>query len=152
MGRKLFFLSSAVAAALFLSGCSPAPEPEKKAEAKKEPAKPPEAVAARAVFFDMYKTARTWAPDALILQVKNGEVPNIENKDGKAGLWTATFVSRTKKEARNFTWAVAPGDGDVRKGLNISDSLPWGGDTTASKSFSTSEFAVDSFRITSHGI
>ena len=109
-------------ATLVLSACSEAPPPAAKVEteAKKEPAKAPEAVPAQLAFYEMYKPARTWATDLLALSVTSGEVPNIKNEGGKAGLWTAIFVSPSRKEARSFTYAVAD-NGDIRKGVNIRD-------------------------------
>ena len=92
----------------------------------------------------MYKPARTWATDLLALSVASGEVPTIKNEGGKAGMWTAVFVSPSRKEARSFTYAVTDNGPDVRKGVNISNVLSWGGATPTSKPFSNSEFAVDS--------
>ena len=111
---------------------------------KKEPAKAPEAIAAQRAFYEMYKSARTWATDLLTLSVTSGEVPNIKNEDGKAGLWTVVFVSPSRREARRFTYAVADSGEDIHKGVNVSNALGWGGATPASKPFSNSEFAVDS--------
>ncbi len=132
-------------ATLALSACSEAPQPAAKVEteAKKEPAKAPEAVPAQLAFYEMYKPARTWATDLLALSVASGEVPNIKNEGGKAGLWTTVFVSPSRKEARSFTYAVAD-NGDIRKGVNVSNALPWSGATPTSKPFSNSEFVVDS--------
>jgi hypothetical protein len=132
-------------ATLALSACSEAPQPAAKVEteAKKEPAKAPEAVPAQLAFYETYKPARTWATDLLALSVASGEVPNIKNEGGKAGLWTTVFVSPSRKEARSFTYAVAD-NGDIRKGVNVSNALPWSGATPTSKPFSNSEFVVDS--------
>jgi len=133
-------------ALLALSPCSQAPKPAAKAEGegKKAPVQAPEAVSAQLAFYEAYKPARTWATDLLALSVVSGEVPGINNECGKAGLWTVTFVSPSRKEARIFTYAVANASADIRKGVNISDALPWGGATKTSKPFSNSEFAVDS--------
>jgi hypothetical protein len=144
MNKKILLSATAMVASLLLSGCSEAPTPAKvETEAKKEPAKAPEAVTAQLAFYEMYKPARTWATDPLALSVTSGEVPNIKNEGGKAGLWTAIFVSPSRREARSFTYAVVD-NGDIRKGVNISNALPWGGATKESKPFSNSEFAVDS--------
>jgi hypothetical protein len=146
MGRKVFSIVTAAAAAILLSSCSQAPPPAPKAEteAKKEPAKAPEAIAAHTAYFEMYKSARAWAPDLLALTVKSGEVQDVKNEGGKAGMWTAIFVSPSRKEARTFTYAVAPSGADIRKGINISDKQTWGGATPASKAFVNSEFVIDS--------
>ena len=145
MDNKILFAATVVAAALVFPACSKAPETTAKVEteAKKEEG-PPEAVTAQRAFYEMYKPARTWATDLLALSVVGGEVTGVKNEDGKAGLWTAVFVSPSRKEARSFTYAVADSGPDIRKGVNISGALPWGGATAASKPFSNSEFSVDS--------
>src|ERR1035438_4590911 len=106
MNKKVLFAATAVVATLVLSACSEAPKPVAKVEteAKKEPAKAPEAVTAQRAFYEMYKPARAWATDLLALSVVDGEVPNVKNEDGKAGLWTAIFVSPSRREARSFTY------------------------------------------------
>jgi hypothetical protein len=145
MHKKVLLTATAMVAALVLSACSEAPKTTAKieTEVKKEPAKAPEAVTAQRAFYEMYKPARTWATDLLALSVISGEVPNIKNADGKAGLWTAVFVSPSRREARSFTYAVVE-NGDIRKGINIGNVLSWGGATKTSKPFTSSEFAVDS--------
>ena len=145
MNQKVLLSATVIVATLALSACSEAPQPAAKVEteAKKEPAKAPEAVPAQLAFYETYKPARTWATDLLALSVASGEVPNIKNEGGKAGLWTTVFVSPSRKEARSFTYAVAD-NGDIRKGVNVSNALPWNGATPTSKPFSNSEFVVDS--------
>ena len=147
MDRKVLWIPVVMAAALVLSACSEAPKataPVVKAEVKKEPAKAPEAITAQRAFYEVYKPARSWAADLLALSVVSGEVPNIKNEGGKAGLWTIIFVSASRKEARSFTYAVVDGGPDIPKGISVSGALPWGGATPASKPFANSEFAVDS--------
>src|SRR6266508_2238773 len=146
MNKQVWLTATAVIAALALSACSEAPKPAAKVEteAKKEPAKAPEAVTAQRAFYELYKPARAWATDLLALSVTSGEVPEIKNGDGKAGLWTVVFVSPSRKEARKFSYAVVDSGADIRKGVNVSGAPPWGGATPTSKPFSNSEFAVDS--------
>jgi hypothetical protein len=132
-------------AALLLPACSEAPKPAAKdTEAKTEPVKPPEAMSARSAFFEVYKTARSWTTDLLALSVTSGEVPNIENKDGKAGLWTVVFVSQSLRQARKFTWAAADSGADIRKGVNVDNAMDWAGATPTSMPFAATEFMVDS--------
>jgi hypothetical protein len=145
MNNKVLLTATAMVAALVLSACSEAPKATAKVETevKKEPAKAPEAVTAQRAFYEMYKPARTWATDLLALSVTSGEVPNIKNEDGKAGLWTVVFVSPSRREARSITYAVVE-SGATPKGVNVGPVLPWGGATKTSKPFSSSEFTVDS--------
>jgi hypothetical protein len=146
MNNKILLTATAMVAALVLSACSEAPKPTTQVatEAKKEPEKAPEAVTAQRAYYELYKPARAWAADLLALSVVSGEVPNIKNEGGKAGLWTAIFVSPSRKEARSFTYAVTNSGGEFRKGVNVSNTLLWTGATKTSKPFSNHEFAVDS--------
>ena len=146
MNKRVLFTATVMVATLVLSACSEAPKTAAKVEteAKKEPAKAAEAVTAQRAFYEMFKPARAWATDLLALSVTSGEVPSIKNEDGKAGLWTVIFVSPSRKEARSFTYAVVDSGADIRKGVNVSGALVWGGATPTSKPFSNSEFAVDS--------
>jgi hypothetical protein len=146
MNKKVLLAVVAAIATFGLSACSSAPKPAVKveSEATKEPAKAPEAVTAQRAFYEMYKSARAWATDLLALNVTSGEIPEIKNEGGKAGLWKATFVSPSLKQGRVFTYAVVNSGTDVRKGVSVGDALPWFGSTPASKAFSNSEFMVDS--------
>jgi hypothetical protein len=93
----------------------------------------------------MSKLARAWAPDFLALSLASGDMPGIVNEGGKAGMWTAVFVSPSRKEARKMTYYAADSaEGDIHRGVSVGNTLPWGGATTTSKPFSNSEFAVDS--------
>src|SRR5450759_3622063 len=108
MINKVLLTATVMAATLVLSACSGGSKTVAKVETetKKEPAKAPEAITAQRAFYETYKPARAWATDLLALSVTSGEVPNIKNEDGKAGMWTAIFVSPSRKEARRFTYAV----------------------------------------------
>uniref|UniRef100_Q01TJ3 Lipoprotein n=1 Tax=Solibacter usitatus (strain Ellin6076) TaxID=234267 RepID=Q01TJ3_SOLUE len=146
MKNQVLLTATVITATLVLSACSEGPKTIAKVEteAKKEPAKVPEAITAQRAFDETYKPARAWATDLLALSVTSGEVPDIKNEDGKAGLWTVIFVSPSRKEARSFTYAVVDSGEDIQKGVNVSNALRWDGATPTSKPFSNSEFAVDS--------
>jgi len=94
-----------IAAVAFLGACSetPAPVDTKAAEAKKEPAKPPEPVAGQTAFYEMYKPARQWATDVQPLSLASNDVPGKKMEGGKAWMWTAVFVSPSKREARTLS-------------------------------------------------
>ncbi len=149
MDKQLFLRAvAAVTAALFLTACSEAPRPAetKKAEAPAEaaPAGPPEAVAGRTAFFEMYKPARTWATDLLPLTLASGEVPGIKNEGGKAGMWTAVFVSPSRGEARTFVYAVADQGSDIHRGVSARGAQSWSGPTPQSRPFQITEFSINS--------
>jgi hypothetical protein len=149
MDKQLFLrAATALAAALLLTACSEAPKPaeSKRAEApaKTEPTGPPEAVDGSTAFYEMYKPARTWATDLLPLTLTSGEVPGIKNEDGKAGMWTAVFVSPSRGEARTFVYAVADHGSDIHKGVSARGAQAWSGATPQSRPFQITEFSVNS--------
>lgn len=133
-----------VAAIAMLTGCTEAPTGSAKEPVAKAPAGPPEPIAAQSAFFEMYKPARTWAPDLLPLTLASGEIPEVKNVDGKAGRWTVVFVSPSKHEARTFVYSVADSGTDVRKGVNMGGSQPWSGPTAKSRTFQVTEFLTNS--------
>jgi len=94
-----------------LSGCS---DPPKKAAEPEKPAKP---VTGRYAFFQMYGSARLWAPDVQGLRLSSITLPQVKNEPGKYGAWEATFVSPEKQMSRTFTYSVIEGEGNLHKGI-----------------------------------
>jgi hypothetical protein len=92
----------------------------------------------------MYKPARAWASDLLPLSLANGEVPGIKNEAGKAAMWTAVFVSPSRREARTFSYAVVDQGAAIHKGITVGGAEPWSGPTSKSAPFQTTEFVADS--------
>lgn len=146
------FLKAAVftVAVLGLTSCSS--EPAKTTEAKTDttdaakstPAGPPQPVAAKMAFYEMYTPAYKWAPDMLPLSLKSSEVAGVKNSEGKAGVWIAVFGSAALKQARTYTYSVADQLPTITKGVKAEDPEPWGGPTTAAQTFQTSDFMTDS--------
>ncbi|HLJ14473.1 MAG TPA: hypothetical protein VKV15_08260 [Bryobacteraceae bacterium] len=140
--------AAVIFAVLVLTACSQAPQPSA-TEAKtgpetKEAAGPPVPVSAKTAFWEMYKLAHSWTTDILPLSLVSKEVPGVENGDGKAGMWTATFVSPSRHEARVFSYSVVSVAPDVFKGVNANRPVPWSGPTRQAMPFRTADFTVDS--------
>jgi len=148
MEKQFLRAVAALAAALFLTGCSEAPKPAEsksaEAPAKAEPTGPPEAVDGGTAFYEMYKPARAWAPDLLPLTLASGEIPGIKNEDGKAGMWSAVFVSPSLGEARTFVYAVADHGSDIHKGVSARGAQAWSGATPQSRPFQITELSIKS--------
>jgi hypothetical protein len=148
MHKKILIAATAVVAVVAMTACSEAPTPTeiKKAgvEIKQEPAKPPEPVAAQTAFYEMYKPARAWAPDLLVLSLLGNEVPSMKSVDGKFPMWTAVFVSPSRREARTFTYSVVDDGITVHKGVDAGGAQAWTGATPKSTPFQTTGFVVDS--------
>jgi hypothetical protein len=104
----------------------------------------PEAVSAKTAFWEMYKMAHTWASDLVPLKVESKTVAGTRAGGGKYVMWSATFGSRSRHEARVFTYSSIAKAPDIRKGVTVGNPLPWPGPTSDALPFDTSDFAVDS--------
>lgn len=148
MNKNFLKVCFALALGMTLAACSSEPakttEAKTETEAPKKPAGPPEPVLAKDAFYEMYTPAHAWAADLLPISLKSGEVQGVKNADGKAGLWTAVFVSPSLRMARTYTYAVADELPTVTKGVKAEGTEPWGGPTAAVNTFQTSDFMIDS--------
>jgi hypothetical protein len=108
-----------------------------KPEVNQESPKVAGPVDAQAAFYEMYKPARGWASDVLPLMLASGDAPNIKNKDGKFGKWTAVFVSPRRREARTFTYTAG-------QAVAAGGAATWSGPTAQSRPFQLIEFTVSS--------
>jgi hypothetical protein len=132
-----------VVSILALTSCGVTPEPSKTDTAKSSAA-PQEPIPAKNAFLEMYKSARAWAPDLVPLAVESKVVPDVKNEAGKAAMWSATFGSASKHEARVFSYSVAAHPPDIYKGVTVGNSRPWGGPVPAALPFDSADFNVDS--------
>jgi hypothetical protein len=96
--------------ALFLSACSEAPK------AAKEPEKPAEPVGAQYAFHQMFLTARTWAPDLLVMRMRDVPITSVKPEGGKRAAWEVTVVSPSKGRARTYMYSVVE-EGNIHKGV-----------------------------------
>ncbi len=145
---KTFWKAVFVVAAIGLAACSSEPakttSPDADTAAKQVPAGPPQPIAAKAAFWEMYTPAHAWAADLVPISLKSGEVAGVKNADGKAGVWTAIFGSPSKRAARTYVYAVADQLPDIAKGVKAVPADSWAGPTPAVMTFQTSDFTIDS--------
>lgn len=144
MDKLLLKTAIAVAAVLAMTACSEAPTTETKtAEAPKEPPAPTEPVAAKTAFYEMYRPARTWSTDVLVLSLTSNDVEGFKNTEGKAAMWTAVFVSPSRNEARTATYSIVD-HGTTHKGVTMEGSERWSGPTPKSQPFPVTDFQINS--------
>jgi hypothetical protein len=98
---------------LFLLSCS---DPVKEAAAKKA-AEKPEPVTGRTAIYRMYSVARTWAMDAQPIELQSYNLQQVKSSGGKAGAWTAVWVSPAQGKARPYTYSVAEAEGNLHEGV-----------------------------------
>jgi hypothetical protein len=147
MVKRLLNAGLFLAAALGIVACSEAPkttEVKTKAETVAEPAQPLGPVTAKTAYYEMFKPARAWAADFLLLSLAAGEVPGVKSEAGRFPVWTAVFVSPARREARTFTYSVVDREPTFQKGVHMDLAQTWSGATPQSRPFQASEFAVDS--------
>jgi hypothetical protein len=101
---------SALLAALLLAGCG---EPPKKAEGEK----PEEPVTGLHALYQMFGSARAWAPDVQVLHLTSLHLSGTPTRPGKAAGWQATFVSPSLQQARAYTFSVVEVSVSLRKGI-----------------------------------
>jgi hypothetical protein len=140
-----FKAAAALVCVLFLASCSQTPQASPKGEAEAaKPAAPGGPVSGKTAFWEMYKSAHAWATDLVPLTLESKTVAGVKNESGKAAMWTATFGSPRKHEARTFTYAVAAQPPDIARGVSVGRALSWSGPTQSALPFDTSDFSVDS--------
>lgn len=132
---------------LQLAACSEGSKPSTQTKSEtetKQTAGPSEPVTAKTAFWDMHKLAHSWTPDILLLGLASKSVPGVKNDQGKAAMWTATFASPSRRQARIFTYSIVEHLPDIRKGVDVARPIAWAGPTREALPFQTSEFVVDS--------
>jgi hypothetical protein len=143
--KNILFGSIVIAVVLGLAGCSePVKTAPATAEAKKEPAGPPEPVTAKTAFWAIYKPAHAWAADLQLISVTAGDVAGVKNADGKAGLWTIVIASPSLRQAQTYTYAAADQLPGIVKGIKLASTVPWAGPTSQVMAIPVPEFSIDS--------
>jgi hypothetical protein len=135
--------AAVVFAILLTSACSEAPKPASKTapEAAAAPAVP---ISGKDAFWKMYESAFTWSRDLVPLTLQSKELSGVKNEAGKAGQWTVTFVSPSRREAMILTYSVAALGSDIKKGVTMGHASPWNGPTKYVIPFDSSDLSVDS--------
>ena len=126
-------------AVLLLAACSQAPKDE--SDQKAFPSNP---VSGKTAFWELYRSAHSWAADLMPLKLESKTAPGVKNEGGNAAIWVGTFGSTSKHQAIVITYAVAPSPPDITKGMNVGHPIPWAGPTQDALSFQTSDLSTDS--------
>lgn len=124
--------------ALVLGGCSGQPE-----NTEKKAAKAADPVTGQTALFRMYQVARSWAPDAKVLQMNSMHLTELPDVHGKAGAWQATFVSETRSEARVYTFSVIETEPNLHEGVFPSRPESWAGPGSGNKPFLIAGVKID---------
>jgi hypothetical protein len=136
---KLSLTAFAAASLLLACGCSEAPQ-----QAEKKQTAPPEPMKGRSALYQMYNTARGWAPDVQVLQLHSINLPDVKRERGKAAAWEASFVSQQLGRKRSYTYSVIEAEGNLHKGVFAGLEETWLGPRGAAKPFLIAALKTDS--------
>ena len=117
---------------MLMAGCSS--ESSKPAESEKPQPKAPEYVTGRTAFQRLYVAAHGWARDAQPYRLQSQITADAKGKDGKSGVWRASFASPSQRSAKPYVWSgtdaadapsrgVSPGAEDVYSPSNSSTTV-----------------------------
>lgn len=144
MLRRLILVAS-LAVVFSLASCSDtSPSASDKAASSTAVSTPSAPISGKTAFWEMYKSAHSWASDLVPLTLESKSVPGLKNEAGKAAMWSATFGSPSRHAARVFTYSITQKPPDIYKGVTVGNSLPWNGPIPDVMPFDTSDIAVDS--------
>jgi len=144
MVQKLLLAFCLVTISVLISCTDAAPPADKTSSGSSSTAAPAGPVSGKTAFWELYKSAHSWAADLQPLKLESKSIPGMKNDAGKAAMWSATFGSLGKHEARVFTYAVASHAPDIYKGVTVGQPLPWNGPSPDAQTFASVDFAVDS--------
>src|SRR5215831_7754731 len=143
MLMRTYLKAAVVVVILVLTSCSPETSKKSEESAAKPPA-PQGPISAKTAFWEMYRSAHSWAADVAPLSLESKEVPGIKNADGKAAMWSATFGSPNLRQFRTYSYAIADHKPEIVQGIMIGNAQPWGGPRNEALTFDTSDLVVDS--------
>jgi hypothetical protein len=139
--------TATLALVFFLCSCSKTPTPPVSQGDAGKSSVAGEPVSGKTAFWEMHKAAHAWATDRVALSLESKTVPGVKNEPGKAAMWTATFGSPRKQEARTYTYSVAARAPDIIKGVkgvSVGGAISWSGPTHEALTIDTADFSVDS--------
>lgn len=141
---RKFASAAAMAGVLLLAGCGDEPKPaEAKKEVKKKPAIPEGNITALTAYYEVYKAARTLAPDLQTASIQAQEVDGVKSEEGKYSQWKIVFVSASTQTAWTFVYSTVE-QGTILRGINNQGTARYGGARQDATPFSNSDFSVDS--------
>jgi len=141
--RKLALLL----AVAMLAGCSSEPkkaeEGGKPAPQAKQPAAP-ELQTGRTAFYEMYRVARTWAPDVKPFRLQSSPTKDAPGTEGKAEVWHAWFASPSRHGVKPYTWSGGTGENLPEKGVSFGPEDTYNPNNTSTQVFDPNFLKSDS--------
>ncbi|MGH9504103.1 MAG: hypothetical protein ACRD20_14725 [Terriglobales bacterium] len=132
-------LPMAMLALVMMTGCSS--EPPKQMPAEKPQPKPAEFVTGRVAFQQLYIAARGWARDAQPYRLESMTTDDSKGKEGKSGIWRASFASPMQHGVKAYTWS---GEIASDRGINPGTEDTYNPTNTSTQIFDVAFLKVDS--------
>ncbi len=140
---RTFTTAAFTASLLLLAGCGEEPKHEEAKKVVKKPAVPEGPISALTAYYEVFKVARTLAPDLQTASIAGKDVAGQKSGEGKYVQWAITFVSVSKQTAYQFVYSTIE-EGNILKGINNQGSLRWGGASQNATPFTNQDFSIDS--------
>ena len=132
-------LLMAMLAVLLMTGCTSQPTTPTPAE-KPQP-KPAEFVTGRVAFQKLMIAARGWARDAQPYRLESMITDDAKGKEGKSGVWRASFASPMQRGVKAYTWS---GEATSDRGINPGTEDTYSPTNTSTQIFDVAFLKVDS--------
>ena len=97
----------------------------------------------RVAFQKMYLSARGWAGDATPFRLQSQYTPDAPTREGKAGLWRASFGSPARRMMKMFIWSGLVGPDAPEQGITFSAEDSWSPTNTSTRVFNFDFLKVD---------
>ncbi len=102
-----------------LAGCSSeAPKPDAETKPAKPAVKPPKYETGRVALQTLNVTARNWSADAQPVRLESAYTRDAPAKEGKAGVWRATFASAQRRGVKPYVWSGVTEEGAPERGIS----------------------------------
>jgi uncharacterized protein YceK len=129
----------ALASLLLLGGCT-----DTTTKTEKKDVAPPKPVKGRYALYQMFNSARGWAPDVEVMRLNSVDMREIKAERGSAAAWEARFVSAKLGKARSYTYSITESEGNLHKGVFAGLEEGWSGPHGTSTPFLIAAVKTDS--------
>jgi uncharacterized protein YceK len=130
-----------------LAGCSTSNKTDSSNESRpsaKPAAKQAEYETGRVAFQKLYLSARLWAADVKPFRLQSQFTVDAPTREGKSGLWRASFASPAKRMMKLFVWSGLVGPDAPEAGLSFSAEDTWNPSNTSTQVFDIGFLKVES--------
>ncbi len=130
-----------------LAGCSSGNKTDSSNESRpsaKTAAKQAEYETGRVAFQKLYVSARLWAADVKPFRLQSQFSVEAPTREGKSGLWRASFASPAKRMMKLFVWSGLVGPDAPEAGVSFSAEDTWNPTNTSTQVFDIGFLKVDS--------